>query len=36
MLVLEKGHGPSGARIFTTLWFPKPSSGASEEEGLAV
>ena len=36
MLVLEKGHGPSGVGIITTLWFPKPSSQASEEEGLAV
>ena len=36
MLVLEKGFGPSGAGIVTILWLPKPSSGASEEEGLAV
>ena len=36
MLVLEKGRGPSGVGIITTLWFPKPSSQASEEEGLVV
>ena len=36
MLVLEKGRGSSRAEIFTILWFPKPSSGVSEEERLAV
>jgi len=36
MLVLKKGRGPTGTGIVTILWFPKPLSAPSEEEGLAV